>query len=165
MEKIYHIADGKKAIGHYKLDELKEIELKDSFNVWVDGNEEWKNILDFEELKQFVITTPPPLFKKDEELSFVNSIKNWINQNSNTISNVKFASKGYILTVIAIFIYMGGISSDTCLESINNSVAERIYTTNTTELRLIIFCTSCIISILTIPISIWGFNLYKKKGF
>ena len=141
MNKIYHISNGKKLLGYYKLGELNRLELKDTFKVWTEGNNDWKNILEYEELKPLVVRTPPPINKGKSYSSIPNRIS--VKKHA---KNIKEAVLLFVFITLAIFIYMGGLAEDSYIINKNNNAEEKVYFQNTSELRIIILYSSVIVS-------------------
>ena len=63
--KNYYYSDNEEQFGPFTLDELKPKRLKKSTLVWTDGLIEWARAETFEELKDILVSEPPPLPKKE----------------------------------------------------------------------------------------------------
>ena len=61
----YYYSDNEKQLGPLTLDELKEKRIKKSTLVWTDGFTDWTTADKVDELKDIVISEPPPLPKKE----------------------------------------------------------------------------------------------------
>jgi tetratricopeptide (TPR) repeat protein len=61
--KHYYYANNDQQFGPFTIDELKTKRLKKSVLVWTDGMEEWASAQSIEELKDILISEPPPLPK------------------------------------------------------------------------------------------------------
>ena len=63
--KHYYYADDDQQLGPFTLDELKTKRLKKSVLVWTDGMDEWSMADSVDELKDILVSEPPPLLKKN----------------------------------------------------------------------------------------------------
>lgn len=63
--KLYYYSDKDQQLGPFTLDELKPKRLKKSTLVWTDGMSDWAPAETLDELKEFVVSEPPPLPKKE----------------------------------------------------------------------------------------------------
>ncbi|MDR2835149.1 MAG: GYF domain-containing protein [Bacteroidales bacterium] len=73
----YFIFIDNKQIGPLELEDLKNYEIKTSTKIWREGEAEWKEAKDYEELKDFIKIIPPPLKeteKKQNSKSAVNKL-------------------------------------------------------------------------------------------
>ena len=59
--KHYYYADSEQQFGPFTVDELKTKRLKKSTLVWTDGMQDWTSANEIEELKDILISEPPPL--------------------------------------------------------------------------------------------------------
>ncbi|HLG03989.1 MAG TPA: DUF4339 domain-containing protein [Bacteroidia bacterium] len=62
--KHYYYADNEQQLGPFTIEELKSKRLKKTTLVWTDGMPDWTPADEFEELKDILISGPPPLPKK-----------------------------------------------------------------------------------------------------
>ena len=62
--KHYYYADNEQQLGPFTVDELKNKRLKKSTLVWTEGMQDWTSANDIDELKDILISEPPPLPKK-----------------------------------------------------------------------------------------------------
>jgi hypothetical protein len=76
MRKEYFIERQGQKQGAFSLEELKAMDIYDYMLVWKAGWDNWKKVTEVEELKDVVITSPPPtpkekeLFKRKEQINF-----------------------------------------------------------------------------------------------
>lgn len=63
--KHYYYSENEQKFGPFLLEELKDKRLKKTTLVWTDGLSDWTIADNFEELKGYLISVPPPLPKKE----------------------------------------------------------------------------------------------------
>jgi hypothetical protein len=61
MTKKYFITTGKKKSGPYSIEDLKTIELTHNHLIWTEGFEDWKSIIEIEDLKNYILQEAPVL--------------------------------------------------------------------------------------------------------
>jgi hypothetical protein len=59
MTKKYFITKGKKKSGPYSIEDLKTIELTPNHLIWTEGFDDWKSIIEIEDLKNYILQEPP----------------------------------------------------------------------------------------------------------
>lgn len=63
MEKEYHISLNGKNLGPFSLDQLQKSKIDQESLVWYEGLDDWKPVIDIDELKGHIKSIPPPLPK------------------------------------------------------------------------------------------------------
>jgi hypothetical protein len=123
--KHYYYSVNNQQQGPFTLDELKVKRLKKSTLVWTDGLKEWTTGDNIDELKEFVISEPPPLpVIKTIETDNVVKIKLTPHDISNENNKEPEATLvGIILLLIPIFIKLSGSFNFETEESYNQTRA------------------------------------------
>jgi hypothetical protein len=97
----YYYADNDIQYGPFTIDELKTKHIKKTTLIWTEGMEDWTLADEIEELKNIIISQPPPLPKKQTNSN------NQTNQNSSTVNKIdniyKKESEATIVGVILLF--------------------------------------------------------------
>jgi uncharacterized membrane protein YiaA len=93
-------------MGPYSLEELKTKKLKKNTLVWTEGMDEWRDAESFSELKDYIVSLPPPLpnLNSDKNLEKSNDISNIIESRSETPLIVI----GFIILLIPFVLYISG---------------------------------------------------------
>jgi len=73
--KYYFFIENNQRFGPFTVDQLKTKQLTKSILFWTEGMQEWTNGTDIEELKDILISEPPPLPKKAAGPSIIEIIK------------------------------------------------------------------------------------------
>jgi len=112
--KHYYYSDNNQQLGPFTLDELKGKRLKKSTLVWTDGLEEWTTADTLDELKDFVISEPPPLpSRKTNEIDNTVKIKltapsnssDYIKESEATVIGILFLLSPVILKLTGVFTF------------------------------------------------------------
>lgn len=111
--KHYYYAENDQQLGPFTLDELKTKRLKRSTLVWTDGMENWASANDIDDLKDILISEPPPLPKKKSVEPIVEIIQtkqseNHLNSKKYDLSyekDIQITVVGVLLLVISIVLY------------------------------------------------------------
>jgi hypothetical protein len=78
--KYYYYAYNDQQLGPFTVEELKAKRLKKSTLVWTEGMQDWASANDIEQLKDILISEPPPLPKNETASPSVETILININQ-------------------------------------------------------------------------------------
>ena len=65
--RLYYFVENDQQLGPFTIEELKSKRLKKSTLVWTDGLPDWTSADQVEELKEIIVSEPPPLPKKEKE--------------------------------------------------------------------------------------------------
>ncbi|MCP2042665.1 DUF4339 domain-containing protein [Pontibacter sp. HSC-36F09] len=116
----YFIFDGEQQ-GPYDVDQIGRLNINSATLVWQEGLSEWKEAHEVEELKKFLISTPPPVPKEVFEFSKVSTLnvnlglrKNHFKKKSGSYFNsekirIRFAKELKTNFKIAVFSLFGGV--------------------------------------------------------
>lgn len=119
----YYYAEDDIQYGPFTIDELKTKHIKKTTLIWTDGMQDWTLADEIEELKNIIITQPPPLPKKQTNSN------NQTNQNSSTVNKIDNIYKkeseativGVILFIAPIIIKLIGDENINSIESYNQT--------------------------------------------
>lgn len=105
--KYYYYAEKGSKFGPLTIEELKNKRLKKSTLIWTEGMESWKPAKTIDELKNFLISEPPPLPNEESEQIFkVPKVKKYPSQKYDiTYEKERKATVMGILLLIAPIIY------------------------------------------------------------
>jgi len=127
--KHYYYADNEQQHGPFTVDELKTKRLKKSTLVWTEGMQNWTSANDIEELKDILISEPPPLPKKVTAPQKVETIQ--IKQTPIPVTSTKFDLTydketeatfiGVLLLVVPLIIKLSGTVTFDTEESYNQA--------------------------------------------
>jgi len=137
MDKKYFIASGKDHLGPFSLSELHGKKLNPDTQIWSEDLGKWTKVTEIAELKDYVISVPPPTPESIEI-----QIKR---ENKKVKQNItyKLLQKVTIYTIaififylIVIFAVLGGFNSDFNSDYYNNyDRGIRLYVANIQQLR------------------------------
>lgn len=154
--KHYYYADNDQQFGPFTIAELKNKRLKKSTLVWAEGMQDWTSANDIEELKDFLISEPPPLPKKNNSLKPIESVQ--IKQAPKLKTSKKFDLSyeketeatfvGILLLIIPIILRITGAITFETIESYNKG-------------RAILAIISLI---LRIAITFWVVNIANRQN-
>jgi len=126
--KHYYYADNDQQFGPFTIEELKSKRLKKSVLVWTDGMKDWASADSVDELKDILISEPPPLPKSSKPIA-VETIQ--IKQTPIPISNSKYdltyrkegeaTFLGVLLLVVPIALNLSGVIKFETEESYNQA--------------------------------------------
>lgn len=137
--KHYYFSDNNQQLGPFTLDELKVKRLKKSTLVWTDGLQDWITADTLDELKDFVISEPPPLPSR-KTIEPDNTVKIKLttsNTSSDYTKETEATVLGIVLLVLPIILKLLGVFTFESEESYNQgrafiaiaSLAIRIFVT------------------------------------
>lgn len=129
--KHYYYADNDQQLGPFTVEELKSKRLKKSTLVWTDGMQDWTTAESIDELKDILISEPPPLPKKSIVQPTIETIQ--IKQTPIPITSSKYdltyakeveaTFLGVILLVVPIGLKLSGVVTFETEESYNQARA------------------------------------------
>jgi tetratricopeptide (TPR) repeat protein len=115
--KYYYYAYNDQQLGPFTVEELKAKRLKKSTLVWTEGMQDWASANDIEQLKDILISEPPPLPKNETASPSVETIL--ITHKPSSVTSAKFTPNydketeatfiGVLLLVVPIIIKLSGI--------------------------------------------------------
>lgn len=154
----YFISLNNKKSGPFSLDELKKMNLTDEYLVWQNGFDDWKNIIEVDELKDFYVKLPPPLPNKTNGL-----FNNVWNKYENEFSLILFL---FILFLVFLLVYTGVFLSDSSLiENDKGLGVYKIGSNDPDELRIQYIFISIIAAALLSFISFLFFQFFSNILF
>jgi len=129
--KHYYYADNDLQLGPFTIEELKSKRLKKSILVWTEGMQDWATADSIEELKEILISEPPPLPKKNNTPQTTETIQ--IKQTPTPIKSTKFDLTydketdatliGILLLIIPVILNLTGVFTFKTVESYNQGKA------------------------------------------
>jgi len=129
--KHYYYADNEQQLGPFTVEELKSKRLKKSTLVWTEGMQDWRTANDIEEIKDILISEPPPLPKKKNAPQTIETIQ--IKQKPIPVTSSKYdltytkeseaTILGIILLVAPIGLKLSGVVTFETEESYNQAKA------------------------------------------
>ena len=101
--KYYYYANNDQQFGPFTLDELKVKRLKKSTLVWTDGLQNWTTADSFDELKNFIISEPPPL-PTNRKTSKIDNLVKIESKDLSISNNYTKESEATLIGIILLFI-------------------------------------------------------------
>ncbi len=128
--KHYYYADNEQQLGPFTVEELKSMRLKKSTLVWTDCMQDWTTAESIDELKDILISEPPPLPKKIITESTIET--NQFKQTPIPVTSTKYDLTyvyeddatffGVILLVVPIIVKLTGVVTFETEESYNQTI-------------------------------------------
>lgn len=151
--KYYYYSDKNQQMGPFAFEELKDKRLKKSTLIWTDGFKEWTLAEKVEELKDILISEPPPLpgirvITDDKNVNIKITTQNETNLRLDYIKEIEASIFGVILFIIPIVLKLTGVISFESEGSYNQA-------------RVIFAIASFIVRIFAI---IWVVNIAKRQN-
>ena len=106
MTRHYFYADNDQQLGPFTIEELKSKRLMKSCLVWTDGMNDWQTAETIEDLKDFLISEPPPLPKKTNSADIkLEKLKIEKNNSKSSIYDLSYQKEEGI-TILGIFLFI-----------------------------------------------------------
>jgi tetratricopeptide (TPR) repeat protein len=135
--KQYYYADNNQQLGPFTIDELKTKRLKKSTLLWTEGMKDWTIGHDINELKNILISEPPPLPQKPSTQPLIEAVQ--IKQAPIPVTTTKHdltyeketeaTTIGIILIVVPLAIKISGVLTFDTVESYNEAKLFLSFTT------------------------------------
>lgn len=154
--KHYYYADNDQQLGPFTIEELRTKRLKKSTLVWTEGMQDWTTANEIEELKDILISEPPPLPKKATATPTVETIQ--IKQAPIPVTSSKYdltyakesdaTFLGVILLVVPIALKLSGVFTFETEESYN--IAKAFF--------------AIVSVVIRIAVTIWVVNIASRQN-
>ena len=154
--KHYYYADNDQQFGPFTVDELKTKRLKKSTLVWTEGMQDWTFANEIEELKNILISEPPPLPKKAIAPPTIETIQ--IKQTPIPVTSSKYdltytkeveaTFYGVILLIVPIALKLSGVVTFETEESYN--IARAFFAIGSLVIR--------------IAVTVWVVNIASRQN-
>jgi tetratricopeptide (TPR) repeat protein len=154
--KHYYYAKNEQRLGPFTIDELKTNRLKKSTLVWTEGMQDWTSANDIEELKDILISEPPPLPKKTTATPTIETIQ--FKQTPTPVTSTTFDLTydknteatviGVLLLVVPLIIKLSGAITFDTEESYNQA-------------KVFLSIASLVISI---AVTVWVVNIASRHN-
>jgi hypothetical protein len=154
--KYYYYAENNQQFGPFTIEELNTLRLKQSTLVWCEGMEEWLTADSIDELKEILISEPPPLPKTNKAQQTFETVEIKQIPESKTSKRFDLTYKkegeavlvGIMLTIVPTILSLTGTITFDSIESYSHS-------------RAIIAIISFV---LRIAIAVWVVNIATRQN-
>ncbi len=109
MEKYYFIVNEEKKEGPFTLEQVKKMNLLPETLIWRSDDSNWRQVKEMEELKDFIVLSPPKTYK---EIQTEENIKKYI-------SVIKTLMKVYLIYSFFLGIIASGVTQNSWNEFLN----------------------------------------------